>query len=164
LHPSTTAGNLNQVVGASAIVVGPGRAALWENGVGQDIGSGSALAINNLGWIVGNVGYSIPTIWINGQRIKIQASGSPLGINDLGQVVGGDGHWLWDNGKITSLPMYPFSINNESQIVGYEIGGPYGPAIWEGGQVHRLQDLLIDGKGWTLQDATHINDVGQIVG
>jgi hypothetical protein len=52
--------------------------------------------------------------------------------------------------------LYPTSINNNGVIVG-------GPFIYRGGTLQNLNNLIPPGSGFTLADATGINDKGQIV-
>lgn len=58
------------------------------------------------------------------------------------------------------------SINANTQIVGYSnTGSNVAHAfLWENGQLFDLNNLLVNGSGWQLTQATGINDLGQIVG
>jgi probable HAF family extracellular repeat protein len=84
-------------------------------------------------------------------------------INDSGQIVGSaatgtgatDG-FLYTNGTMTDLGSFtPAAINNN----GVMVGGQY---IDSGGIIQNLNSLLPAGSP-TIQDATGINDNGQIV-
>ena len=50
------------------------------------------------------------------------------------------------------------TINNNSQVVGY------GSSLWQGGTSIDLNSSLDPSLGWTISEATAINDAGQIVG
>jgi len=98
-------------------------------------------------------------------------------INNHGQVVGWRNQpntsttylpFIWDatNGLV-DLPYLrrgarPSAINNEAQIVG-SIDGNVA-ALWQDGSIYDLNDLLFANTGWSLEYATGINDLGQIVG
>ena len=52
------------------------------------------------------------------------------------------------------------AINNHGVIVGQSSTGAW---IWSNGTFQNLNDLIPSGSGFTLTDATAINDNGQIV-
>jgi probable HAF family extracellular repeat protein len=98
------------------------------------------------------------------------------GINNAGQVVGYSTTtplatpyhaFLWQSGVMTDLGTlggpysYAQGINNAGQVVGYSYPHAF---LWQNGVLTDLNDLLPPGSGWTLQEATAINDLGQIVG
>jgi probable HAF family extracellular repeat protein len=58
------------------------------------------------------------------------------------------------------------AINNAGQVVGRYAtpSGAVHAALWQNGVMTDLNDLLPPGSGWTLTEATAINDQGQIVG
>jgi len=63
-------------------------------------------------------------------------------------------------------------INNHGQIVGcrrggitfQDAGGRVHALTWRAGQKVKLNDCIPTGSGWYLEQATGINDRGQIVG
>jgi probable HAF family extracellular repeat protein len=149
-----------QAVGVSGYEhFGTTHAVLWQNGGVTDLGLGEADAINDFGFVVGR-GPEGVFGWKHGQRKLLPGlTGSPQAINDHFQIVGGN--WLWDHGNIITLPFNPVAINNNGDIVGWDINAPQ---IWENGVTENLRDLVIDTMGWTLQTARGINDAGQICG
>ena len=108
---------------------------LWQNGTVTDLGT------------------------LGGERstaAAINASGQIVGYGTaLGSGVATDG-FLFSNGKMTDLGSFiPAAINDN----GVMVGGPY---IDSGGTVQNLNTLIPAGSP-TIQDATGINDHGQIV-
>ncbi len=112
------------------------------------------------------------------------ASSGAFAINTLGQVVGysstsiGSEHAaLWSNGVVTDLGTleagarsYANAINDEGQIVGVSANGPHRRAFIataSSGKMTDLNDLLdtyTKDSGWVLEDATGINNRGQVTG
>jgi len=98
--------NQGQIVGWTSTCGGcQGRAAMWEDGALTDLGPGYALAINNLGQVVGYIwgrdpmgqDYNRAVLWEGGTMTDLNTllsdgSGWTLigaeGINDAGQIVG----------------------------------------------------------------------------
>ena len=87
-----------------------------------------------------------------------------VAINNNGQIAGTvfieggttEG-FLYSNGTITSLGSFlPAAINDNGVMVG-------GPSIDSGGTVQNLNTLIPAGSGHQIQDATAINNNGQIV-
>ena len=77
-----------------------------------------------------------------------------LAINNNGQVTGG----CWQSGTMTDIgaafypdELYPTSINDGGVVVG-------GPFLWSNGRLENLNNLIPPGSGFTLDDATGIND------
>jgi uncharacterized membrane protein len=68
-----------------------------------------------------------------------------------------DHGFLWSNGKMTDLGLnfFPAAINDRDVIVG-------GSMIYSGGTLQNLNNLIPPGSGFTLDDATAINNNGQI--
>ena len=93
-------------------------------------------------------------------------------INDNGQVTGwahtaseATHVFMWSNGAITDLGTFGLdpvggAINNHGLIVGQSSHGAW---IWSGGVFQDLNNLIPPGSGFTLDNATAINDNGQIV-
>jgi probable HAF family extracellular repeat protein len=102
------------------------------------------------------------------------------GINDLGHVVGEVVEWagfqrafVHDSAGMRELaPLVPggqsaaYGINTTGQIVGFSEFGParyYNhAALWEGGKIYDLNDLISPDSGLVLEEALCINDLGQI--
>lgn len=115
---------------------------LWHNGTPTDLG--------NLG------GPQIRTTALNNL--------SPAQVTGFGQTsTDAQDAFLWSNGTMTDIgapfsptAFYPTSINDHGVIVG-------GSTIWRNGTLQDLNNLVPPGSGFTLTDATGINDKGQIV-
>jgi probable HAF family extracellular repeat protein len=104
-------------------------------------------------------------LWQNGTPTDLGSQvANAAGINDLGQVVGNAAStssefgYLWSNGTLTDLGpnFFPNAINGNGVVVG-------GPMIYSGGTLKNLNNLIPPGSGFTLDNATAINDNGQIV-
>jgi probable HAF family extracellular repeat protein len=122
---------------------------LWTVVV-PDLFYSGANGINNAGQIVGF--YAI-------------VQGSQYGAEDGGQ----DAFLLSAAGQFTDLgPGDALGINAQGQVVGYSgyvAGAPINTAfLYSGGMLINLNSLLPSNSGWDLQEATAINDSGQIVG
>lgn len=102
-----------------------------------------------------------------------------LSINDSGQAVGNSSipypdvshAVLFSNGTVTDLGDLPGAtsswancINNSGQAVGFSGSHAALFDINHPGTVTDLNSLVNATTGWTLEKATAINDVGQIVG
>ena len=88
------------------------------------------------------------------QAIAINNNGQIAGSVDAG---GTDEGFLYSNGAITNLGSFlPAAINDNGVMVG-------GDLIDAGGTVQNLNTLIPAGSGHQIQDATAINDNGQIV-
>jgi probable HAF family extracellular repeat protein len=120
--------------------------------------SGTLVGINNSGQAVGSTGYpatygpaTIYNISNNSSLIiypptelgiSTQTATSPDGINDSGQVVGTI--MAYNSGMQTMVPYHAFLYSN--------------------GEATDLNSLIGPTSGWTLTEATAINDNGWIVG
>jgi probable HAF family extracellular repeat protein len=134
--------NNHQIVGGSDNASGNGHAVMWSNGTITDLGTlggmlSDAYAINDLGQVVG---------WAHTASEATHA-------------------FLYSNGKMTDLGTFgldpvPEAINNHGVIVGQSGNGAF---VWSGGTFQALNNLIPPGSGFTLNDATAINDNGQIV-
>lgn len=133
--------------------------------------------INNLGEIVGaNSSYVEGKYYdpSSGQGIAVQAGkGVDINNNGIGAFKGfqGDDALLWDShtGGMVVLPyrFSPEALNDQEEVVGAFWGTDQsGASFWsdETGML-LLWDLVIDKGEWeSLTVATHINEIGQIVG
>jgi probable HAF family extracellular repeat protein len=134
--------NNHQVVGASDDASGNSHAVMWSNGTITDLGTlggtqSAAYAINNLGQVTG---------WAH----------TASEATDV---------FLWSNGAMTDLGTFGLdpvgeAINDHGVIVGQSSNGAW---IWSNGTFQNLNNLIPPGSGFTLTDATAINDNGQIV-
>ena len=144
-----------QIVGYAPTSSGAGSAFLYSGGSMQNLGSlgGSsvAYAINDVGQVVGN--YVVNSGDFSGADHAFLYSGGSM--QNLGTLPGGG-------------PSSATAINDLGQVVGNagEFGGenPDHAILWSGGTVQDLNSLIAPGSGWTLQQATGINDSGQICG
>jgi probable HAF family extracellular repeat protein len=186
---ATAINNNSQVAGFAHSGNGGYHAFLYSNGSMTDLGTlgGSnsyAYGINDNGQVVGwsdfidsagNFTYHA-FLYSNGSMTDLDTlwGSGANGINSDGQVVGWNGPhaFLYSNGSMTDLGTLGTSstansINNKGQVVGNSYTKTNGPShafIYDGGSMLDLNNLISSGSGWTLQDATGINDLGQIVG
>jgi probable HAF family extracellular repeat protein len=149
----------------------------------------SAVAVNDRNQIVGQSGPHA-AFWSLSPKPRVVDLGTLGGddswaaaINTLGQIVGnaatesGDLHpVLWNKHGIIDLHNFgddtvgsAFYINDEGQIVGFSGTDPSDVTkmralLWENGRIINLQDQLPANSGWVLQQATGINNQGQITG
>jgi probable HAF family extracellular repeat protein len=167
------------------VVTGPGPLVrLWKDGRWTPFRFG-VRAINNRGQIVTG-GYAL---WDNGRLSKIDVQGlSKLGeihiraLNDKGQILINTSRFhpemgldnpgnttnqrafLWQNGRLTSLPgrVEAIGINEHGQIAGNRIlkDGTSRGFLWENGKMIDLGSL---GDGRTTA-VSAINERGQIIG
>jgi probable HAF family extracellular repeat protein len=145
-----------------------------------------AHGINDAGQVVGISQIQTAVIW-NGTiptalTLAGSTSGIAFGINNNSQAVGlsrnssGIGTAvMWDGTAATALGTLSYmlnafanSINSAGVVVGYNTA-PTQPGslgvIWNGTTPISLSTLLdASGAGWTILEATAINNVGQIVG
>jgi probable HAF family extracellular repeat protein len=153
--------------------------------------SSDASRINNGGQVVGYSLISGDTathafLYTDGHMVDLGTLGGSfseaLSVNDRGQVVGqssinadapihaflySDGQMI-DLGTLGAPQSAALGINKRGQIVGQSssiLGKYHGQAfLYSDGQMQDLNSLLAPNSGWTLREATGINDAGQIVG
>jgi probable HAF family extracellular repeat protein len=134
--------NNHQIVGGSDNAQGYVHAVLWSNATITDLGTlggtqSAAYAINNLGQVTG---------WAHTASEATHV-------------------FLYSGGTMTDLGTFGLdpvgeAINNHGVIVGQSGAGAW---IWSGGTFQNLNSLIPPGSGFTLDNATAINDNGQIV-
>jgi probable HAF family extracellular repeat protein len=161
------------------------------NGAYNPFYSSFANDINDNGHVVGSSDVTVggfsqhhAFLYSNGTMTDFGTLGgtrsSAYGINDNGQVVGNSyitGNavthaFLYSNGAMIDLgtfdgDSYAADINNYGQVVGraYNVGNTSSRAfLYSNGNLVDLNDLLPAGSGWSLNSASAINDLGQIVG
>lgn len=165
----------NVVVGATTIGHGAGRqlqvhpfvwrvgdpAGITDLGVAPGYVVGIALAINDVGDIVGYLGHGDANFGV--------ADGKLIGNRDpfIGyqfDMLPSAAAVLWQDGHIRQLaPDYSEAraINNHHVAVGSARGSP---VLWDNGRITDLNSLLPANSNWSLFEATGINDHGWIVG
>lgn len=144
--------NAGQVVGAivmAGFVNAESEAFLWQGGTfqylphGLGYSSSTAAAINIGGLVAGWSGDGDDTTAVVWSGTSVNAIGAldgdagsrALGVNDVGQVVG----WSGEAGDSRAF-------------------------IWQAGRMMDLNSLLPRRSGWTLVEATDVNNDGTIVG
>jgi probable HAF family extracellular repeat protein len=132
----------------------------------------TAVAINKGGQVLGNCyqgDNTLAVVWTNDSPTVLPTLGggaaSATAINNLGQAVGTSNTstgaldaFLWKNGTMTDLgnSFSPAAINDSDVIVG-------GQLVFSGGTLQNLNNLIPAGSPYQIQNATGINDNGQIV-
>src|SRR5215467_7960060 len=129
----------------------------------------AAVAINNNGQILGNCFLNTAVVWTNDTPTVLPTLGggssSGTAISGNGQVAGtsqtstgAEDGFLWSNGTMTDLgPNFsPAAVNDSGVIVG-------GQFVYSNGTLQNLNNLIPAGSGYQIQNATGINDSGQIV-
>ena len=133
------------------------HAFLYSGGSMQDLGTlpggkgSEAHAVNNIGQVVGYADTS------SGLEDAFLYSGGSM--QDLGTLLG-------------ATQSEALGINNSGRVVGYATAGAdiYGDPINRAfvyigsGSIEDLNNLISPSSGWTLEEATGINDSGQICG
>jgi probable HAF family extracellular repeat protein len=151
---------------------------------------GWARMVNSVGQVVGATTWEIiqggsrgknAFLYSGGQIVYLNGSGpqttnsDAYAINNAGQVVGyvGNDAFLYSGGIVRDLGTIPggldsraYGINNSGEVVGSAgIGQDATHAfLYAGGSMVDLNGMIGPASGWTLEQATAINDVGQIVG
>jgi len=136
---------------------------------------------------------SHPFLWQKGTMKDLGALGGNYGyagwLNDAGEVVGAASNqgeqallaFLWKNGAMSNLATLngdscsvADAINSNGQVVGGSgVLAPFFPActdavehavLWENGQALDLNSLVTSASDLTLNEATSLNDAGEISG
>lgn len=125
------------------------RAFLWSGGTLSDLGvlgghTSQALALNNANQVAGVSDTASGTS--HSTLFTLNATGGVASRTDLG--------------TLDSSYSYAYAVNGKGQTVGTN-----GHAVlWQGGAALDLNTLLPANGDWVLQNATAINDSGQIAG
>ena len=128
--------NTGQIAGTCGDAIGQAHLVLWRGGAVTDLGT-----------------LGPPGTWSFTQAVAINNNGQIAGTVFSGGTTEG---FLYSNGTITNLGSFlAAAINDNGVMVG-------GPSIDTGGTVQNLNNLLPAGSP-TIQDATAINNNGQIV-
>ena len=132
----------------------------------------AAVAINNNGQVLGNCFKSaggLAVVWTNDTPTLLPTLGggssSGTAISGNGQVVGtsdtstgAEDGFLWSHGTTTDLGsnFSPAAVNDSGVVVGEQF-------VYSNGTLQHLNNLIPAGSGYQIQNATGINDNGQIV-
>jgi probable HAF family extracellular repeat protein len=178
-----------QAVGA---LDGRQRGYVWQLGTMQEIGTfggatSTAFAVSDQGIAVGQADLADGSVHAFAFRGGVLHDLGTLGganswardINDRGQIAGtaetADGSlraFVYEKRQMRALPTpegasaSAWSINRQGQVVGgYTLGEQGHAFLFDGGTVHRIQDLLrpVDQAVWTIAGAASINDRGWIL-
>jgi probable HAF family extracellular repeat protein len=183
-----------QVVGTATDSQGRNRPVLYSGGSAVDLAASApateagASAINDSGEAVGFAssaeGRARPVLFSDGEITDLGTLGGRTGtasdINDAGQVVGSaetaaegvihaflyeDGT-MHDLGTLGGTESLAHAVNAAGQVVGQSTTADAAlhAFLSVGGTMLDLNSLVPPDTGWTLTNATDINDAGQIVG
>jgi probable HAF family extracellular repeat protein len=177
-----------EIVGVSRTTDGSDHAFLYSDGKMRTLGTlTDATGINKNGDVCGAMSGSSNAVVISSKG-KVTDLGSLDGggseasaINDKGQVVGdsfavdpfgGGAHaFLYSGGVMLDLGTlggrgvsFALAINKNGQVVGFSNSGGQVAFIYSNRQMKDLNTFLPINSGWSLTQATGINDSGQIVG
>jgi len=147
-----------QVVGSATAAGGYSHAFLSSNGVMADLGTPSGffnfshgVAVNNLGQVVGDVGYAgyLFYAFTLNHSMFVYSSGMTTQLRTKLGSVG-----------------FSSSLNDSGHIVGSarQRDYTYRAFLYANGTFTDLNDLLPPDSGWILEDATDINSSGAIAG
>jgi probable HAF family extracellular repeat protein len=147
--------NAGQITGFASTSNVVGHAFLYSNGQMTDLGSLGTTSLNvgsSSGHAINNSGQ------VTGSSSSLLHESTHAFLHSNGQMV--------DLGSLTGIggSSDGYAINDEGQVTGYSssFGGPHG-FLYSNGQMVDSNDLIDPALGITLQEATGINNHGQIV-
>jgi probable HAF family extracellular repeat protein len=161
--------------------------AMSYNGTIHDLGTlpgtdnSFATLINAPGNIAGWSGNVFPNSSVPKTRteaaeltlLSLTTSGAALSIGETSEFLGGDAFFydaatqkMTDLGNLGGGFSAPLAMNDSGDIVGISLNaaGEYNAFFDDGTTMENLNSLLPASSGWTLFDATGINNAGDIVG
>jgi len=134
-----------QIAGSGAVTGGSYHASIWQDGTTTDLGKFSAAGgINNKGDVLLIDGSSLD-LWRNGKPSPLPVPQGFQGIN----------------------PTVTMSVNDNDLVVATGVTSNESDnraLLWKNDTPVDLNKLVRGGSGWVLQEATGINNKGQIVG
>ena len=170
------------------------HAFLYSSGRMQDLGTlggsqSNAFGINDHGDVAGLAyaadGVAHAFLYSSGRMQDLgqlwgRAASMARAVNDSGQVVGYGYFWgllprhafLYSDGSMTDLQTLggissaAWAINAQGQVVGDSntSAGADHAFLYSNGQMQDLNSMVAPSSGWVLQQATAINNAGQIAG
>ena len=161
--------------GSHAFLYSAGKVTVLPDLSSYDGGQSTPGGINDNHQVVGSSddanGDSHAVLWSNGKVTDLGTLGGPssaaTAINNLGQIAGwaatstGTAYFVDSNGAMTNIGNYngdnPEAIDDSGVFVGSSA------FIYSGGTFRNLNNLIPAGSGYQLEDATAIDDKGQIV-
>jgi probable HAF family extracellular repeat protein len=170
-----------EVAGSSSTNAGTFHAVTWTGQTVKDLGTlggsnSAAYGINDSGEVVGFAdnasGVNEAFLYANNEMIDL-GHGQANAINNSGQVVGlstnvPSGAFLYSSGVMYDLGgsgnFIPLAINDSGTIVGNWGNGNGWAELDSNGNLVNLNSLISPTSGWVLDEATGINDNGQIIG
>jgi probable HAF family extracellular repeat protein len=140
-----------------------------------------ATLINDAGNLAGWSGNVFPNSSVPKTRplaaeltlFSLEGSGAALSIGETSEFLGGDAFFyntatqkMTDLGNLGGGFSAPLAMNDSGDIVGISLNssGDYNAFFDDGSAMVNLNSLIAADSGWTLFDATGINNAGDIVG
>ncbi len=126
----------------------------------HDYNQGMAFGINDAGTVVGRIDFDPKVGGMSSGHVAVMWTDS-------------DGDGVADPETITELPRLggpsseAYAVNNLGQVVGRSAttaGGDYRAFLYEDGVTYDVNDLILNGAGWTLYSLCDISDTGYAIG
>jgi probable HAF family extracellular repeat protein len=126
----------------------------------HDYYQGMARGINDAGTVVGRISFHPKVGGMSSGHVAVMWTDS-------------DGDGVADPETITELPRLggpsseAYAVNNLGQIVGRSAttaAGDYRAFLYEDGVTYDVNDLILNGAGWTLYSLADISDTGYAIG